>query len=411
MASSRDSVSFKQRFEESLNPSNDGSQGKFRAPIENALIQLKDDSEAINTFLNESIAVETTRRMYKKEAERLHLWAVLYLNKAVSDMDMTDFYNYLEFLKNPNIEWVADRKHNSDDFRWRPFVRDLDDRGKPVEISENALLAAISALNTMMTWFVNSGYMSGNPLGLIRKKFKKTGSRDEHEDKIDRYLNDDIINDIKFVIDALPRAETRDIMKYERMRFLFSMFLLLGPRVSELSGSQMRDFKKTPAGWFWSVIGKGSKPARVSVPNDMIDALRRWRKVLGLSPLPLSNDKSPVLPIYNKSGVEARKQKLEGGLSPRRINEVLSEIFEMTIIHINQTQAGRDAEEKTIFLSQASAHWLRHTSITQKVNAGMDRASVQMDARHNDARTTARYIHDQDDKRSEDAQKHRLNWE
>jgi integrase len=61
-------------------------------------------------------------------------------------------------------------------------------------------------------------------------------------------------------------------------------------------------------------------------------------------------------------------------------------------------------------LRKASAHWGRHTGITEKVNAGIHERFVQKDARHSDARTTRRYIHEEEDRWHDEAQKQRLRW-
>ena len=400
-------ISFRDKLSAALNSSNDGSKGKFRASDDRSLVALETDADAIKAFLTQGVSSPATRRMYEKEAERLQFWAVLCLNKAVSDMDMNDFDQYVKFLRQPDISWVARQKFPKTSVSWRPFVRAIEHE-KPVALSENALLAAISALNTMMTWFVDSGYLTGNPLGLVRKKMKHSVRHDAHEDKVDRFLNDEIVSNIKTVIMAMPKEDKRQEMHYERSRFIFSMFIMLGPRISELSRSLMMDFRKEDSGWFWKVIGKGSKGAKVAVPDDMLDALAHWRKILKLpSALPIGNDTTPVIPVLNKSGTPLLHKP---GMSARRINEILKDIFKMTIAHIRTSQSGQSSEEKILYLSHASAHWLRHTSITQKVKAGMQREMVQMDARHTDARTTDRYIHDQEPLRIENAKKHKMKW-
>lgn len=398
---------FRDRFIAALCPANDGSQGRFRAPADKSLINLQTDAEAIQEFLEQGVSSPATRRMYEKEAERLHFWAVLHLNKSVSDMDTNDFSQYIEFLRQPDSSWVASQKFPKTSAEWRPFVRQIVN-GKVDPLSENGMLAAVSALNTMMSWFVNCGYLSGNPLGLIRKKIKKTQKTDQHEDKVDRFLSDSILEDIKVVIQAMPKENDKQKLQYERARFLLSMFIMLGPRVSEMSHSVMMDFRKEDSGWFWKVVGKGSKAAKVAVPDDLVEALSRWRQVLHLpTQLPIGNDETPVIPTLNKSGTPLLHKS---GMSARRINEILKEIFSMTVEHIKSTQSGFQAQEKIAFLSQASAHWLRHTAITQKVKAGIPREMVQMDARHTDARTTDRYIHDQEEVRILNAKKHRMKW-
>jgi len=398
---------FIERFEACLNPSTDGTNGRFRGDKAKLLTQIDDDRAAINIFLDQTIKNPGTKRMYAREIERLQMWAVMVKEKSIADLEMSDFDEYIKFIKTPPKGWVADKRYPKSSENWRPFVRDLNEHGRIFELSENALFNAISAINTMMDWLVSCGYLTGNTLGLIRKNMKKAIRMDSHEDKVERFLDDETVEDVKHVIMSMPSETDLELLNYERARFIFTMFIMLGSRISELANSQMRDFSKEPAGWFWKVTGKGNKSAKVVVPEDMLIALSRWRKVLKLSPYPLRTEITPVIPMINR---HAQAQLNRAGITPRRINQILSEIFEATIKHIQETQSGHKAEEKITFLQNASAHWLRHTSITQKTNSGMAHHAVQMDARHSDPRTTQRYIHDQEKERVEEAKKHKMTW-
>lgn len=398
---------FIDRFEACLNPNTDGTNGRFRGDKTKMLTQIDDDRAAINIFLEQTVKNPGTKRMYAREIERLQMWAVMVKVKSIADLEMSDFHEYIKFIKTPPKAWVADKRYPKSSDSWRPFVRDLNEHGRIFELSESALFNAISSINTMMDWLVNCGYLTGNTLGLIRKNMKKRISQDAHEDKVERFLDDETVEDIKHVILTMKEETDLEKMNKERTRFLFTMFIMLGSRISELANSQMGDFAKEPAGWFWKVIGKGSKSAKVVVPDDMLLALSRWRKVLKLSPYPLRSEITPVIPMVNR---HAQAQLNRAGITPRRINQILTDVFEATIKYIEASQSGQRAEEKVTFLRNASAHWLRHTSITQKTNSGMTDLAVQMDARHTDPRTTQRYIHDKDDERVEEAKKHKMSW-
>lgn len=398
---------FIDRFEACLNPATDGTNGRFRGDKTKLLTQIDDDRAAINIFLEQTIKNAGTKRMYAREIERLQMWAVMVQEKSIADLEMADFDAYIKFITVPPKGWVADKRYPKSSENWRPFVREKNEHGHFFELSESALFNAISAINTMMDWLVDCGYLTGNTLGLIRKNMKKSIQMDDHEDKVERFLDDETVEDIKHVILSMSTETDLEALNYERARFIFSMFIMLGSRISELANSQMRDFAKEPAGWFWKVVGKGNKSAKVVVPEDMLIALSRWRKALKLSPYPLRTEVTPVIPMINR---HAQAQLHRSGITPRRINQILSDIFEKTIKYINETQTGHRAEEKITFLQNASAHWLRHTSITQKANSGMARHAIQMDARHSNPQTTQRYIHDQEKERVAEAKKHKMSW-
>jgi hypothetical protein len=67
----------------------DGSQGRFRAPRESCALDARDDYAAVQAWL-ERHESEATRRAYRKEAERLILWAVLERGKALSSLATED---------------------------------------------------------------------------------------------------------------------------------------------------------------------------------------------------------------------------------------------------------------------------------------------------------------------------------
>ena len=58
----------------------------------------------------------------------------------------------------------------------------------------------------------------------------------------------------------------------------------------------MGDFRKDPDGhWWFYVTGKGNKARTVTVSNAMLKALKRYRRSLGLPPLPTLNESIPLI--------------------------------------------------------------------------------------------------------------------
>lgn len=350
------------------------------------------DYEAIQAFLSEYQDSPQTLRGYTKECERLLLWAILYLNKPMSSMSRDDFGEYIKFMGNPDPIWCG-KKISKKSEHWKPFIGPM---------SESAVKTSVASINSLLSWLVNAGYVTGNPLGLIRKKKNKNDNITVYK-KVERFLDDDMWAALLYCVETLPIDTDADKYHQERMRFILTVFLLLGARISELANIKMNDFKKNVGGWFWDVNGKGDKNANVAMPKDMVDALMRWRKYLGLSALPKYNEDIPAIPFVNKFNKPLFDKE---GIKPRRINQILKAFFEKAAVELSI--GGQ--EDKAEKIKNASAHWLRHTSITQKVNAGIDRHTVQVEARHSDARTTDMYTHDDEKKRSDESQKHKIGW-
>jgi integrase len=175
----------------------------------------------------------------------------------------------------------------------------------------------------------------------------------------------------------MPRGEDREIAEYERARFIGAVLYMLAPRAGELESHRMNSFREERGRWWWHVVGKGGKKAKVPVAVDMLQALVRYRKFLGLTAVPKRSELTPIL-VSLKDG---------SPITARRLNQILKRIFSSAADLLPPA-----SEYKREKLRSASAHWGRHTGITAKIDSGITERYVQKDARHSDARTTQRYI-------------------
>lgn len=375
-----------------------GVDGANRASAERRQIDAHDDLQALTCFLAEYDRSPGTARIYQRECERLILWAVHECDKPLSSLTRQDFEGYLNFLADPQPaqRWCGP-KANRQSAAWRPFVGPL---------NESALLTAIAAINSLMSYLVDAGYLVGNPLGLIRQRRRKlameaapggsaTAAARDSPLSVERFLDADMWSAVSRAVEALPRQTDAQRDEYERQRFICAILYMLAPRAGELETHRMNSFQEERGLWWWNVIGKGAKRARIPVPDDMIQALVRYRKHLGLSAMPRRNDATPLL-----VGLRDRAP-----ISARRLNQILKRLFARAA-DLLPPELAHKAEK----LRLASAHWGRHTGITAKVDAGMEERYVQKDARHSDRRTTQRYIHEEERRWHEEAQKQRLPW-
>ena len=378
-------------------PELDGRAGDNRADPARLQIAAVCDVDAIRCFLVEYDRSPGTLRIYQRECERLLLWSLIDCGKPFSSLNRQDFEGYLNFLADPQPAalWCGPKAERATE-RWRPFVGPL---------SESAVLTAMAAINSLMRYLVDAGYLLGNPLGLIRQRRRKMSAEasgalravvsTDEVDKIERFLDQQMWDAVTSAIEAMPRDAERGRDEYERARFLAATLYMLAPRAGELETHRMNSFREKRGLWWWHVVGKGGKKAKVPVADDMLQALIRYRKYLGLSAVPRRDDTTPIL-VSVKDG---------SPITARRLNQILKKIFSAAADLLPP-----DAEHKKEKLRAASAHWGRHTGITAKLDSGIDERFVQKDARHTDARTTQRYIHEEEERWHDEAQKQRLPW-
>ncbi|HEV2524260.1 MAG TPA: tyrosine-type recombinase/integrase [Gammaproteobacteria bacterium] len=355
---------------EYLNPSSDltGAAGTNRAPsFITQQISAQNDLEAVQTWLAEFDDSPQTKRTYRKESERLLLWALIEKRKALSSLTRDDLRDYQSFLEQPQpaTRWCGPRKLRSDP-NWRPFEGAL---------SAESIAHAITIINALFNYLVEAGYLSGNPLGLMRRKLRKQFKQSK---MVERFLEQSLWQIVIDYIENLPKDTEREKTDYERKRYLLHLLYLLGPRVSEVANHKMNSMQQIRGKWWWQVTGKGQKTQRIPVNNAMLDALMRYRQFYGLSSLPGPDDDNSLFLSLNG----------QKGVANNMIYRLVKQIFSDCAATIEKNRP--DFANK---LKQASTHWLRHTSITHQTDAGIELRYIKRNARHESVETTMLYQH------------------
>ena len=136
-----------------------GSRGTFRGPPSSCTLSADNDYEAVQAWLalHESSA---TKRAYRKEAERLILWAVVERGRALSSLTTEDATAYRGFLRNPapRSRWVGSPQTRFSP-EWRPFSAGL---------SPRSTAYALSVIGAMFRWLIEQRYVLANPFGGIK---------------------------------------------------------------------------------------------------------------------------------------------------------------------------------------------------------------------------------------------------
>ena len=371
----------------------DGQTGSNRSTLGHAQIAAQTDIEALKAWLARFLDTRTTFDSYRKESERLLLWATVELQKPMSSLTHEDLLVYQRFLGNPQPaeRWVmkAGRKWSRFEPDWRPFAGPL---------APTSQRQAIIILNTMFSWLVNAGYLAGNPLSLSRQRQRKAKPR------ITRFLDDELWREVKATIETMPRETDREREHYFRVRWLFSLLYLCGLRISEVIQNTMGGFfvRRDSEGedrWWLEITGKGDKERLVPATAELMIELTRYRRENGLMPYPLSGEPTPLLlPIGGK----------QRSLTRSAVHLIVKEVFSRTAARIRER--GIEFERLARLVEDASAHWMRHTAGSNMADS-MDLRNVRDNLGHSSISTTNTYLHTEDDQRHKETEaKHRLGW-
>lgn len=353
----------------------DGSAGAFRAPASSCILGVNNDYDAIQAWLglHESPA---TQRAYRKEAERLILWAIVTRGKALSSLTTRDATDYRAFLRRPTPRerWVGPpRPRTSPD--WRPFVDNL---------SARSIAHAIAVLNAMFRWLVEQRYVVANPFAGIKVRGSKRAMALEttHAFTEGEWLL------LRAIANGLEWSYGWQAAAAQRLRFMLDFGYATGLRVSELADATLRSVEADAAGDHWlHVIGKGGKPARVTLTPLARAALDRYLQERGL---PVSRVHwNPATPVIGNLDADA------DGVKPLRLWEVMRRFFRHAAQIIENDHPA--LAEK---LRQATPHWMRHTHATHALAKGVELSAVRDNLRHSSISTTSIYLHTDDVKRA-----------
>jgi len=351
------------------------AQDDYNKAIGNALIDAKNDAEAISAFLNEFRESSLTLQSYAKEIERLLLWCIHIAKVNISSLRRNHLVDYQAFLKNPQPRnaWCGAKvsrqlKNGQPNPAWRPF-------GK-AGLGMTTINKTITILDSFFNYLVQTNYLTGNPLAVDRRRKK----RNRNQSKIiDRYLEAD---EIRAVLDALsgyPIADEDNQFQVVRARYIILLLFYTGLRIAESAQHRMGHFTQHEGNWFLRVTGKGKKLREIPIPDELLKALAEFRVAVGLpTPQPQFREKTPLVPMQN----------LQQPISTRRIDQILKWAFNLgaNLIELDQPR-------KASKLRSASAHWLRHSYVTCLLNSGASLKVAQENAGHSNIGTTMHYRH------------------
>ena len=335
----------------------DGSEGGNRRPGRCAL-DAQNDYEAVMAWLAARAVNPNTARTYRREAERLLLWAVLERGRALSSLTVEDATAYQSWLaalgRTPPAEWpwrlsqdqwLGWRNTPRWSAAWRPFEGPLTVRSQ---------VQAYTILNALFEWLTRLRYLDSNPwAGVPPPKATLNASDAAPEVELTHALTRPQWAYLVRHLDALESGEAKS-----RLRFALMFGYATGLRLSELIDARCDRLYAMPlkqalgVRWMLKVLGKGGKWRAVPMPSEVVFALGDYLAARGLEPDPTKNPgTTPLLARLNgtcRSG-EA--------LSASALYKLLKAYFKDAAAALTGEGQATDADK----IRQATTHWLRHS--------------------------------------------------
>lgn len=351
----------------------DGTMGLHRAPRASCVLRASNDYEAIQAWLSLHEA-PATLRAYRKEAERLILWAIVERGVALSSLATEDAVAYRAFLRQPSPRqrWVGPASPRTS-AEWRPFAGGLSTRSRGY---------ALSVLSSMFRWLIEQRYVLANPFAGIKVRGAKQATLDTT-----RVFSEGEWKLLRTVADGLEWSYGWQPGAAQRLRFVIDFSYSTGLRAGELVRATLGSIEVDAHGDHWlHVVGKGSKSGKVVLPGMAREVLDRQLAQRGLPVTPAKWN--PATPLLGSLDGEA-------GITSKRLWAIVKRFFATAADVL--AEANPALAEK---LRRATPHWTRHTHATHALQRGAELTTVRDNLRHSSLATTSMYLHSDDVRRA-----------
>jgi len=381
-----------------------------RSTVQEYLKSFDDSCRAIDSylvvrsFLKSYAGNQSTFNSFRTHVERLLLWALIVARKPLLDLRRSDAEQFMEFCLNPPANWVGPviksrfkriggrKRLESDKYiinpDWRPFSSTVSKRERKLatekmnslvtgtyHMAQGSVAQVFAVCGSFFQHAMDEGLTESNPFRAIKQKsvYKQRNTLDVASRSLTELQ-------WSFVLDTAEQMADED-PAHERTLFVLATLFAMYLRVSDLVGREnwrptMGDIRRDTTGnWWFHVVGKGNKAAKISVRGEYINCyLVRYRQYLRLSPLPSPQEQIPLISTL----------KGRGGLSDRHVRALLQTVFDRAL---QRMQSEGWTEDEIDHLRSASLHWLRHTAATFDAPL-RDMKDLQADLRHNSLSTT-----------------------
>jgi site-specific recombinase XerD len=310
-----------------------GEHGSNRSP-EPPRIDAAHDLAAIHSWLSLKDGNAKTYNAYKKELERLLLWALLERGKALSSLNTDDCKAYVHFLKTLTVadhQWVTLAPAIKGQGSWKPFTyripknRDGSADANPgperpaLVLSPRSVNYAKTVISSCMDWLVKQDYLKHNNFdGVASIKFAQAKSQANN-----RAFTLKQMQLVFAYAEAQVVPDSPAFLHGRRTLYILRLAFSTGLRIHELAAASFGDIEclEDDSGehYFLRVVGKNSKERKTSLPNAFIEELKDYLKLRGLPSFRLPTpagaaDPQPARPGRAQAPVPGRHPQGPGGV-------------------------------------------------------------------------------------------------
>jgi integrase len=339
-------------------------------------IDARDDRAAVMSWAAAKAGTALTLKQYRREGERVLLWARVEAHRSLAELTAEDCRGYLDFLQAIPNDWISKRKVAPHSPGWAPFAGQL---------SQVSRRLTVKIVFSMFQWLVEARYLPFNPWTLVNRKL---GDQARPRTASSRAFTPATWATL---LAELERPPTRLVTApaIERLRWLCTVGEATGLRSAELLQAKRGDVEATRHGHILHVIGKGSKHRQVPLPKVALAACRSYFDSRGLD----WDSATPETPLLSS---------LANPLQPLSY-DALYETFTRFVRRALKSSDLPDDEKRQA--RNASGHWLRHTHATRFAERGGEIDVLQANLGHADPRTAANYYQAQLERRQKQLEK------
>ncbi len=350
-------------------------------------------------------------KTYRSELTTFLYWVFAVERMPVVDMTRRILARYIDYCSQPPAELIAYRNvaqfvmskelgERVPNPLWRPFLgKKRDGIEQPYRITDKALKTKLAILSSFFNYLINEEYTERNPaMALMKNGRFKAGSQGVvmHED--DEEIRSFTELQWSYVVATARQLAECEPEQHERTLFLVSLMYACYLRISEVAARPgfspiMGQFRRDPKTAVWGFHiprSKGGKKRTVAVSKQLLQALQRYRRFLGLGPLPAPNEDVPLFVRHRVAGRGRDAGLLNANLGIRQLRDEIGRVFELAASQMETDGLVHDALE----MRQMTPHSIRHTGISHDINLNRRPLShVQADAGHDSIDTTSQYLH------------------